>query len=260
MAIRETSDELSSLAGKILNEPEREGDEHLSFNALLKQAKRLAGSVLSQDETAGAREDYKPAAGTSAYEMVAASETAHVQTTETLIHMVAATVLAVLIDEEGGGRTNVSFSPAEMDSMHQRYMLDAKHDGLITTVSITPREGAFPNGMTVRTAPAKANAQDDPPESFYADQGIDTRDAKPQAEEHVFDRPLWAARIDGTIYPASDRKQAERAVATRLAEEPDTIAQVENRFCYHDDCPADRCMKVADVPDQDGDEEVTSGS
>lgn len=47
---KETSEYIASLAARVLNEPPREGDEHLSFNALLVQAKRLAGSCLSQAE------------------------------------------------------------------------------------------------------------------------------------------------------------------------------------------------------------------
>lgn len=50
MSTRETSTDISSLAARILNEEPREGDEHLSYNALLVQAKKLAGSCLSQTE------------------------------------------------------------------------------------------------------------------------------------------------------------------------------------------------------------------
>lgn len=50
MSTRETSAEIASLAARILAEQPREGDQHLSYNALLEQAKRLAGSCLSQAE------------------------------------------------------------------------------------------------------------------------------------------------------------------------------------------------------------------
>lgn len=50
MSNRETSDPIASLAARILKEEPREGDQHLSYNALLVQAKRLAGSCLSQAE------------------------------------------------------------------------------------------------------------------------------------------------------------------------------------------------------------------
>lgn len=218
-----------------------------------------------------------PAAGTSAYEMIAAVETQNVEVTETLIHMVAATVLAKLIDEEGGGRTNISFSPADMDEMHQRYMMHSTRDGLITTVKIEPRQGAFDKKLY-----GGADTNDDeemefvptvqdvvPPTSFYAEAGpIDSGSAEPQAKHVEHDRPLWAARINGKLYPASGRLQAGRVVTTRSAEEPNAVVQVENRFCYHDDCPAERCnrtvdggfMSEQDVPDQDTSTEVTSDS
>lgn len=183
----------------------------------------------------------QPAAGTSAYDMIAAAEQRNVETTETLIHMVAATVLAKLVDEEGGGRTNISFSPKDMDEMNQRYIQTATRDGMLTTVRIIPREGAFPN-MDEHTAPAAGNVP-----SFYAEPGVDDTPAKPQAEEHSFDRPLWAARVGRKLYPASDRQQAERILALRH-EDPDEVAMsIENRFCYHRECPAERCNRAADV-------------
>lgn len=306
MANRETSDEISTLAAKILNEEPRDGDEHLSYNALLVQAKRLAGSALSQDQTPGKRkkepaaepghpsirlhkiaenmrgkanapippkenaletigflaealdqyadqidvirqEIAAPNAGTTAYEMVAAVETQNVEVTETLIHMVAATVLSVLIDEEGGGRANVSFSPHDMDEMHRRYMLDAKHDGMLTVVRIAPREG-------VDMARQEPDARTAAPTSFYREDGIDsTEPAQPQAPVHVFDRPLWAARVDGHLFPASDEDQA-KAIVGRA--DVGQIAQVENRYCYHPECPAEHCNQgvnqTALVSDQDG--------
>ncbi len=191
----------------------------------------------------------QPSAGTSAYEMVAAIETQNVEVTETLIQMTAATVLAKLIEDEGGGRSNISFSPADMDAMHQRYVLHASRDGLVTTVKLEPRPDAFT----------------EPPTSFYAEQGADASEpAKPQAAEHVFDRPLWAARIDGKLFPASDQGQAQALVGRA---DVGQIAQVENRFCYHPECPAEHCNRAVNqtalVSDQDGDEpdsrEVTSG-
>lgn len=45
-----TSETIASLAARVLNEQPREGDENLAFNALLVQAKKLAGSVLTQYE------------------------------------------------------------------------------------------------------------------------------------------------------------------------------------------------------------------
>lgn len=202
----------------------------------------------------------QPVASSSAYELVAAAEMANVETTETLIHMIAATVLSKLIDEEGGGRSNISFSPADMDAMHQRYVLDATRDGMLTTVSITPREGAFEGGLHVSTASAEGGLSA-PPESFYRSQEpIDSGPAKPQADIHVYDRPLWAVRIDGMLVPCSDRNAAERSVSWHTANRTENIVQIENRFCYHDDCPADRCLHVPEQDDTTDDAtEATSG-
>lgn len=200
--------------------------------------------------------DGQPQAGTSAYEMVAATATAQVETTQTLIHMVAATVLSVLIDEEGGGRSNIAFSPQAMDEMHRRYEMDAKHDGLLTTVSIKPREGMF-DSLMLRTAPAEGNAVPMPPLDANLErkpeadmlEGEHEAPAKPQAAEHVYDRPLWAVRRNGKLVPCSDQAAAERKVQVAG---PETIITIENRFCYHPDCPASGCTHEADA-------EVTSG-
>ena len=50
MSTRETSPEIASLAARVHNEQPRDGDQNLAFNALLVQAKKLAGSCLSQTE------------------------------------------------------------------------------------------------------------------------------------------------------------------------------------------------------------------
>lgn len=205
------------------------------------------------DEWVQAARQYAAGAGTSAYEMLAAAETANVEVTDTLIQMVAATVLATLIDEEGGGRANITISPFQMDEMMRRYELTATRDGMITAVSIKARPGMFP-GLEVsgHTVPADIPM----PESMYlTDDPADSGPAAPQAAEHTYDRPLWAARLNGRLYPASDRAQAERVVERK--EDEGYVAQVENRFCYHDGCPSDRCNMAQSASD---DGEVTSGS
>lgn len=177
----------------------------------------------------------QPAAGASAYEMLAAAETANIGVTETLIHMVAATVLAKLIDDEGQGRSDVRFSPADMDAMHQRYEMNATRDGMLTVVSITPRPGAFADAHVVTTGTR-------PPVTLYADDDpAHSGPARPQAAEHIFDRPLWAVRIDGVLTPCSDRKTAEQSVSWHAINRTQNIVQIENRFCYHPDCPAEHC-------------------
>lgn len=218
---KESSDNMSALAARVLEEAPRDGDEYLSFNALLQSAKRLAGSVLSPYEHNGLRE---PSAGTTAYEMIAAMETANLETTETLINMVAATVLMKI-----GGPRSVSISPADMDAMYRAYDMTAKRDGMITTVSIMPR----PNDSAI-----------EPPVSLYATENTSAEEPQPQAEGQVYVRPVWAISYhdkDGKPCLASmhDRRDAERHVG-----DYGDLAAVENRCCLHPDCPAEHCNRV----------------
>jgi len=168
----------------------------------------------------------KPAAGTHAYELIAATEAANIQNTETLIHLVAATVLCNL------GEREVSFTPADMDHMHQHFIMSAVRDGMSTTVKIERRDVSLP--------------------PMALQPGIDDSPAEPQAPEHVYDRPLWAVRVGDKIIPALDRIDAE----TRQAMEGE-LATVENRFCYHPDCPSTGCQRA---PSGDGAAEVTSAA
>lgn len=196
----------------------------------------------------------QPSAGTSAYTMMAESERANLEVSETLINMVAAAVLAKLIADEGGGRANIEFSPKDMDDMHQRYEIDATRDGMITKIKLVPRPGAFAEaglavtkheeiaGMTFSTELSPDADQPEPPESFYSTQDRDEAPAKEQTAEHVYDRPLWATRVDGKIFPASSKEQAERMVKGAKGNQ---IATIENRFCYHKECPAERCNIAA---------------
>lgn len=191
----------------------------------------------------------QPSAGTSAYTMLAEVERANLDVTETLIHMTAATVLAKLIADEGGGRANIEFSPKDMDDMHQRYEIDAKRDGMLTTIKLVPRAGAFADngdaivkeGESGYVAPNED--QPEPPVSFYRNPGnLDLENpAEDQVEREAKLRPLWSARIGGKMFPASDRDQAEMMV--RHAAD-DSLPTVENRFCYHKDCPAEHCNRV----------------
>lgn len=220
----------------------RDADLGLLYNDWVRVKTRFEPMIARLRELSAA-----PAAGTDAYEMVAAVEQRNVETTETLIHMVAATVLAKLIDEEGGGRIDISFSPADMDEMHRRYEMNATHDGMLTTVSIKPRAGAFP------------------PLSLRAEDGIDDTEAKPQAEHHDHDRPVWAIRYfdkAGNPYLAKmhDQGDAQRHLPDYMGPYDMPEPTIENRFCLHPDCPAERCNHDAPVSEGDGAAEVTSDS
>lgn len=226
--LREIESELRTLAR---TRRHKDGKE---VSALIEDlAEKMRGVIGDLDQ---------PQAGTDAYEMVAAVEQRNVEITDTLINMVAATVLAVLIDEEGGGRSNITFSPKAMDDMHSRYEMSAKRDGLLTTVSIKPRPEAFP--------PLKMENAD----------GFG--EAEPQAAAHEFDLPVWAIRYYGRDEQPYLAKMLDRADAQRHL--PDYVGPfdvpeptIENRCCLHVDCPNTHCNHV---PDQDDAPEATSDS
>jgi hypothetical protein len=159
----------------------------------------------------------EPIHGTHVFEMIAAVEKGNIETTETLIHMVAGTVLAKLIQDEGGGRANISFSPADMDAMHRDYELETNRDGLITTVKLIPREGS----TFTMVVEDRLMVQDE-----------DTTAALPQAEKSPA-KPYWFFN-DGTkrLGPLT---QDEAGQHMRIAQGP--LAHVENRMCPKADCP-----------------------
>lgn len=208
------------------------------------RAKELQAIIDRIDAIAAAARaaDGDPNAGTSAYQMVADVAQAQVDTTETLIHMVAATVLMKMMDYDvpiRGGAVEIAFSPRDMDEMHRRYEMTAKHDGMLTIVSIKPR----PDEIAPPRPPAEANLEAKPESLMTQDEP--EAPAKPQAAPHVYDRPLWAVRRNGKLTPCSDQAEAERKVRVVKS---DTPISIENRFCYHADCPASGCL-YADRPD-----------
>lgn len=158
----------------------------------------------------------EPVEGTHVFDMIAAMEKGNVEITETLIHMVAATVLSKLIEEEGGGRSNVSFSPADMDAMHRDYEMSATRDGLITTVTITPRN---PRELIVTT-------------DRLMTQEEDTEDALPQGTVWP-ERPFWFFHNGDVRQRVDNRATAERLVF----ESKNPLARVENRMCSRVECP-----------------------
>lgn len=210
---KETSEEIASLAGEILNLTlDKIGTPgNRTIESLLEAAKRLAGSALAQ------REEEVP--GTHAYDLLAAFTTADLDVTESLIQMTAATVLYKLIQDEGGGRANVRFSPADMDAMYRDYHIEAGRDGLITFVRIIPKEGTSDRLMV---------------------QDEDTSDALPQAEAKP-ERPLWAIREGTQLFRCLDQRDAQRQLAGH-----NPIAVIENRFCWHEECPSEHCNKPGD--------------
>lgn len=156
-------------------------------------------------------------AGTHAFDMIAAIEMGNVEITETLIHMVAATVLAKLIEEEGGGRSNISFSPADMDAMHRDYEMQAKRDGLVTTITLVPRDH-----MT-HTAGG--------PALFDTILPADALNALPQVEASVA-KPYWFFNDNGFRLGPMTRDEA----VEHLGISKNPLAHVENRMCPNAAC------------------------
>lgn len=201
---------------------------HAHFDDWIKDARSLAASCLAQVENGP-----EFAAGTNAYDMLAAAEVAQVEVTETLIQMIAGVVLMGSFPD--AKQVAVSFSPLDLETLQADYEWEGKLNGVETTVTIRKRE------TPIRLQSLKSAADDFVP-------------FEPQAPVHVYDRPLWAARVDGKLNPLSTRDLAEGIVLAAQSLNPETVAQVENRFCYHEDCPAERCNHV---PKQD-EPEVTS--
>jgi len=211
----------------------------------------------------------EPIDGTHAFTLIAETEKAHLDTMESLLSLTVATVLSNLIDQEGGGRVNMTISPKHMEDMLKRYTMEATRNGMETTVKLTPIPGAFdklsdyfitmvdedeedPDNPDQRPAIEReidaAEAQPDnlPPTAMHQEMSVsllDVSDAKAQAAPKP-ERPLWAVRVEGELWPCSDKHQAESRVSRESAKDPEIVAQVENRFCYHDHCPAEHCNKT----------------
>lgn len=175
------------------------------------------------------------------YDLVKPDYTIHVaaaalenEVTSTLLDMLAATILATLIEEEGHGRSNISYSPASMAHMMQHYEYGAATEGTITTVTITMREDS----------PLKTEEGWLEPSNRHSiiDKAPPADDLKPQAEPHAYERPLWAMRaeMDGEPYLRSchDRADAERFVRGMSQS---SLPRIENRWCMHFACPASGC-------------------
>jgi hypothetical protein len=184
------------------------------FDTYFQNMMSLAASVLSQDEQ-GADDDGN--AGTHAYDMLAALAEHDAATTETLIHMIAATVLSLKFGPSmrpGKDAVAVIFSPLDMDAMLKHYEMTATHEGVITTVRITRRETPLAEGVMA--------------------QSEDVSNAQPQAMPMV-ERKYWFfnSTTTGRIGP-EDREDVE----ARLQVSDDLTARLENRACPRRFCPS----------------------
>lgn len=176
--------------------------------------------------------------------MLTAAAALENEVTSTLMDMLAATILATLIEEQGGGRANISFSPNSMNHMTKHYTYDVTTDGLTRTVAIAMREDSpLRHDMEAWTEDSNRHG--------VALQDEDPTGAKPQAEPKVHDRPVWAVRtsifndIENEWQPAlrncHDRADAERQCLAITKRDPERSSHVENRYCLHPECPSTGC-------------------
>lgn len=167
--------------------------------------------------------------------------------TDTLVSMVIATVLGSLIDQEGGGRTNLSFSADLMAQTLKAWTYTVTHEGLVRTVNIAP----------VRADEWEASENNDALDLRLA-QATGTHyrveDLAPQAEPHEYNRPLWTVRYfdespsnSALIMRGHDRADAERLLRSLKA---GIIGHIENRWCLHPECPASGCNYDASKRDE----------
>lgn len=165
--------------------------------------------------------------------MMVAAASLEAETTELLMQMHAATILATLLEEEGGGRANISYSPLSMDHMMKHYTFTAEKTDMITTVRISLREDSSLNTEEGWREPSNRHGvmqQDESPAG-----------ALPQAEPKVHDRPLWMIRSNGELWRMMDRRDAERQLPNYIAHDPTAV--LENRHCDHLFCPSTGCTK-----------------
>jgi hypothetical protein len=170
--------------------------------------------------------------------MLLAAQALENETTSTLLDMLAATILSTLIEEEGHGRTNISFSPNSMNYMTKHYVYESTTDGLTRTVSIQMREDSpLRHDAEAWTAPSNRHG-------VAVDPDMNGDGAKPQAEPKVWDRPVWAIRTKPDKFlNMHDRADAERQLKLLIQRDPIIYrtAHIENRFCLHPECPSTGC-------------------
>lgn len=162
------------------------------------------------------------------------------EVTSTLMDMTVATVLATLIEEEGGGRSNIAISPMSMDHMMKHYLYEVRNEGMIRHVSIKLREDSDLKDEAAWREPSNRHG--------VMHQDEDASGAKPQAEPKVRDRPVWAIKNGhGSLFRMHDQADAERQLrgegdhmhAPRFKDDP--LSVIENRWCLHVDCPTTGC-------------------
>jgi hypothetical protein len=130
-----------------------------------------------------------------------------------------------------------------MINMTRHFDMTVETDGMLRTVRIAMKDGM------------KDSFFGEEPEhgpSIITDEDQNTFNVKPQAEEHVYDRPVWAILFHGLsdgqprLAKMLDRNDAARNLDTYRAEDtPDPV--IQNRFCLHVTCPTTGCNEKTEV-------------
>jgi hypothetical protein len=218
----------------------------------------------------GVPDDKYPGADNAAekiHDLVKPDHTIHVaaaamenEVTDTLIDMLVVTVLAKLIDQEGGGRTNFAFSPMDMAAVMKEWDYIVERDGMVRTVRIQPKNNAEweegDGGLLQHSGLARAMGlaeQDVAPPPIG-----DLDSVKPQAVPHEYKRPLWFIRYSPAI-PEGEEDQGVMAldpVSSKIDGQRQlrsysigALAHVENRWCEHLECPSTGCTYDASKRD-----------
>lgn len=190
------------------------------------------------------------------------------EVTDTLIDMLVVTVLAKLIDQEGGGRTNFAFSPMDMAAVMKEWDYTVEREGLVRTVRIQPKDGVeweegdgdLLQASSLARAMSRANEDTEiaPPPPI-----TDLDSVSPQAAPHVYNRPTWAVRFwcaadegfEPGLKECADRGEAMRVLRGYHDDDGRPDATIENRWCEHIECPSTGCTHDASKRD---DAEATS--
>lgn len=167
------------------------------------------------------------------------------EVTSTLLDMLAATVLATLIDEEGGGRTNITFSPASMQEKMAAWSYRVETDGMVRTVRITPaRPDEFEEGDGAEIQ--KGMMEKSGMKLTGLGPEADSTKVHPQAEPKEYNRPVWAIRYCPEGVPMlammHDYADANRHVRDYESEGA-PLPEIQNRWCHHVDCPTTGCLQ-----------------
>lgn len=172
------------------------------------------------------------------------------EVTSHLMDMLAATIMATLFEEEGGGRSNISYSPMSMKHMTDNYEFTSEIKGMVRTIRISLRPESELNNPEAWRKPSNRHGIMTLTNDEVQEAGLGGA-AKPQAEERVYDRPLWAIAHhdeDGTLKFAkmADRWDAARRLGSyKVSGQP--WPTIQNRFCLHTECPASGCTRQAEV-------------